>query len=86
MLCRTCLPWKPGWRTTKCSILKARGNVRTTCPAQPVWRKIVPANNVSADDLTEALRMQQVDHVKDTSLVTFERGGTISVNSKKPDA
>ena len=29
--------------------------------------------------------MQQVDHVEDTSLVTFERGGTISVIPKKPD-
>ncbi len=44
-----------------------------------VEHKAMRRHNVSPDDLAEALRMQKIDNLKDTSLVTFERGGKISV-------
>jgi len=40
-------------------------------------------HEASEEDLAAALRMQQVEPVEDTRLVTFERGGKISVLPKR---
>jgi uncharacterized membrane protein YcaP (DUF421 family) len=40
--------------------------------------------NISDDDLLEGLRMEQADCVEDVRLVTFERGGKMSVIPNKP--
>jgi uncharacterized membrane protein YcaP (DUF421 family) len=36
-------------------------------------------HDVSDEDLSEALRMQKIERIEDAKLVTFERGGKISV-------
>lgn len=43
-------------------------------------------NAISDADLVEGLRMAQVERVEDAALVTFERGGSISVIPRKSTA
>lgn len=41
-------------------------------------------NEISDNDLSEALRLKGIDHVREARLVTFERGGKISVIARCP--
>lgn len=46
-------------------------------------RAAMRANDISKDDLIEGLRIGGIERVEDAALVTFERGGKISVLPRK---
>lgn len=66
--------WLSGFIKGKADVLARDGVVN---------REAMLRHEASEEDLAEALRMQKVERVEDTRLVTFERGGKISVLPKR---